>query len=119
MDWAKWLRWERGRQNGGYDKLLIAQSQLLKFDLYVLRFPEGAEIKPHTDPVKTGRHFRLNVIVKAARRGGEFVVKDAIVNRPRVKFFRPDVSEHSVTRIEEGSRYVISFGYVRPDLPRG
>lgn len=113
MEWSKWLRWEHGRQDGGYDKLLIAQSQWLKFDLYLLRFPVGSEIKKHTDPVKQGRHFRLNVIIKPARQGGQFVVKDAIVNWRRMKFFRPDISEHSVSRIEKGSRYVISFGFVR------
>jgi hypothetical protein len=51
-----------------------------------------------------GRHFRLNVILKSPRRGGEFVCTAPIFATRRVKLFRSDASEHSVTRVEGGSR---------------
>lgn len=68
---------------------------------------------PHTDRVAQGRHYRLNIIVRAARRGGEFICARPIHASRRIKLFRPDVEEHSVTTIEEGTRGVLSFGWVR------
>ena len=108
------FRWRNGRQRSGYDKMLLMQSWLpLPFDLYLLRFPTGTIIGPHTDRVQSGEHYRLNIILKPARRGGEFQCADPIYVNARIKLFRPDRSEHSVTRIEEGTRYVLSLGWVR------
>lgn len=107
-------RWCKGRQGNGYDKMLLATGWLpLPFDLYLLRFPTGTKISPHTDRVESGEHYRLNIILKPARRGGEFQCANPIYVNSRIKLFRPDRSEHSVTRIEEGTRYVLSLGWVR------
>lgn len=107
------FRWQRGRQGTGYDKmLLLTASWPIPFDSYLIRYPEGSEIPPHVDPVQTGRHYRLNVILKAPKSGGEFVCQNPIYSSPRLKLFRPDVSEHSVTRVVGGSRYVLSIGWV-------
>jgi hypothetical protein len=70
----RWLWWEKGRQNTGYDKLLWAINPfIIPFDCYLLRVPEGTQIPPHRDPVTAGRHYRLNIIVKRSPSGGEFV----------------------------------------------
>lgn len=107
------FRWQRGRQNSGYDKMLLFTLPWpLPFDSYILRFPEGVSIPPHKDPVQTGRHYRLNIILKAPRSGGEFVCAAPIYASKRIKFFRPDECEHSVTKVEGGSRYVLSIGWV-------
>jgi len=67
----RWLRWEKGRQNTGYDKLLLAVNPfLIPFDCYLLRFPDGTAIPPHRDAVTAGRHYRLNIIVKRSPAGG-------------------------------------------------
>jgi len=108
------FRWQRGRQMSGYDKMLLLQSMWpLPFDCYILKFPEGAEIAPHVDTVKQGAHYRLNIVIKRAGSGGEFVCANPIYASERIKYFRPDVSEHSVTRVDKGSRYVLSIGWVR------
>ena len=108
------FRWQRGRQQSGYDKMLLLQSLWpLPFDVYILRFPLGSEIAPHTDPVSTGQHYRLNIVLKRAKAGGEFICATPIYASPRIKLFRPDACEHSVTRVTEGSRYVLSIGWVR------
>jgi hypothetical protein len=107
------FRWRSGRQGTGYDKMLLATGWLpLPFDLYLLRFPIGTVIGPHTDRVESGEHYRLNIILRPARHGGEFRCADPIYANSRVKLFRPDRSEHSVTRIEDGTRYVLSLGWV-------
>ena len=111
---SKWLRWERGRQRSGYDKMLLLASPFpLPFDCYLLRFPEGSEIPPHRDPVKSGRHFRLNIVLTRPAAGGEFVCDNPIIDRPRIKYFRSDACTHSVTRVVGGSRYVLSIGWVK------
>lgn len=110
---AEAFRWQRGRQASGYDKMLLLRLPWpMPCDAYLLRFPEGSEIPPHTDPVATGRHYRLNIVVRKARSGGEFQCAHPIYASTRIKLFRPDACEHSVTRVQSGSRYVLSFGWV-------
>jgi hypothetical protein len=109
----KAFRWQRGRQGTGYDKmLLLTAGWPLPFDSYLIRYPVGAQIPPHTDPVQAGRHYRLNIVLKASRAGGEFVCATPIYASRRIKLFRPDACEHSVTRVEGSSRYVLSLGWV-------
>jgi hypothetical protein len=95
------FRWQRGRQGSGYDKMLLLTGRWpLPFDSYLIRYPEGSAIPPH------------NLVLKASPRGGEFVCATPIWQSRRIKFFRPDACEHSVTRVEGGSRYVLSVGWV-------
>lgn len=110
----KLLRWERGRQETGYEKMLIATASWPKpFDMYLLRFHPGHEIPPHIDKVAEGEHHRINIILKNAKEGGKFICKNAIYESKWVKYFRPDKSEHEVTKIVEGTRYVFSLGWIK------
>jgi hypothetical protein len=110
---AQAFRWQRGRQGTGYDKMLLLTAPWpVPFDSYLIRYPEGSEIPPHTDPVAAGRHYRLNIILKAPRSGGEFVCATPLYESRRIKLFRPDACAHSVTRVVGGSRYVLSVGWV-------
>jgi len=110
----KLFRWQRGRQESGYHKMLIGGAYWpIKFDMYLLKFPAGSEIPPHTDPLKEGRHYRLNVVLKQAREGGIFFCNSPIFETNRVKLFRPDITEHEVSKIRRGNRYVLSIGWVR------
>ncbi|MFZ6844949.1 2OG-Fe(II) oxygenase [Undibacterium sp. RuTC16W] len=110
---SKAFRWQRGRQGTGYDKMLLLTAPWpLPFDSYIIRYPEGAEIPPHTDPVQNGRHYRLNLILKSPRSGGDFICATPIYSSKKIKLFRPDACEHSVTRVVGGSRYVLSVGWV-------
>jgi hypothetical protein len=115
---SKAFRWQAGRQGTGYDKmLLLTASWPLPFDSYLIRYPEGSQIPPHTDPLSSGRHYRLNVILKSSRVGGAFVCARPIFESKRIKLFRPDACEHSVTKVEGGSRYVLSIGWVLGKRP--
>ena len=111
---SKLFRWERGRQKSGYDKMLLCGAMWpIKFDTYLLKFPEGSEISPHTDKVVSGKHYRLNIVLKNADKGGEFICSNPIYETKRIKLFRPDVSEHQVSKIVKGNRYLLSIGWVK------
>lgn len=110
----RFFRWVPGRQQTGYDKmLLITALWPLPFDCYLLRFKPGQGVPPHVDQVEDGRHYRLNLVLRQARAGGEFVCDKLIYESRRIKLFRPDIAEHSVSEVTEGSRYVLSIGWVR------
>ena len=112
----KWLRWEDGRQGGGYRKLLLG---LLPFaDSYLLHMPEGSALGPHKDPVEGKEHHRVNVILKRASKGGVFRTRHEegwrdIPSNKRIVRFRPDSIEHEVTQVTKGGRWVLSFGWVQ------
>lgn len=115
----KAFRWESGRQHSGYDKMLLLTGRYpIPFDMYLLRFPKGSYIAEHVDTVESGKHFRLNVILKKAELGGEFNCEKMIWESARIKLFRPDIMKHSVGRIEKGERYVLSVGWVKGPSPR-
>jgi hypothetical protein len=117
-------RWEHGRQAGGYSKLLLARSALLKFDVYLIRMPTGSVVMPHRDPVKPGfEHHRVNITLCRAHRGGVTVIEgDDVVDLvhpimhpmyDRAYHFRPDMREHAVTKITSGSLWLLSIGWLR------
>lgn len=109
----KLYRWEKGRQKTGYDKMLLGGFLWpIPVDVYLLKFSEGQEIPPHTDAVNNGKHFRLNLVLKSAKQGGEFKCEAPIFETNRIKLFRPDKSEHSVTQVVKGQRYLLSIGWV-------
>lgn len=85
----------------------------IKFDMYLLKFPVGSEIPPHTDTLREGKHYRLNFVLKQAREGEVFLCNSPIFETNRVKLFRPDITEHEVSKIRQGNRYVLSIGWVR------
>ena len=96
----KLFRWQKGRQRSGYDKMLLCGALWpIKFDVYLLKFPEGSEIAPHTDIVETGKHYRLNIVLKNADEGGKFICKTPIYENSHIKLFRPDTCEHQVSKI--------------------
>ncbi|WP_394202306.1 hypothetical protein [Marinagarivorans algicola] len=102
---ARLFRWERGRQKTRYHKMLLCGATWpIKFDIYFLRFPEGSEIKPHTDKVISGQHYRLNIVIKDADIGGDFICSNAIFESARIKLFRPDISEHPGSYIKNSSQ---------------
>ncbi|WP_180007122.1 MULTISPECIES: 2OG-Fe(II) oxygenase [unclassified Acinetobacter] len=104
---------KKGRQHSGSDKMLLLQNHLgLKCDAYFLRFPVGSMIPPRQDSVQYGQHFRLNIVIKKSKAGGEFICERSIIDLPRVKLFRPDLYRHEVTEVQGSSCYVLSIGCV-------
>ena len=116
---SQWLKWQEGRQHSGYSKLLLLTGHFpLPFDVYLLKFEKNSSVPAHRDLVTVGRHYRLNIVLKHARAGGAFTCKGAIINWPRIKLFRPDLYEHSVSMVENGRRLVLSIGFIRKERNR-
>ena len=111
---TNFLCWRPGRQASGYEKMLLAANPfVVPFDCYLLRFKIGSEVPRHRDPVDGKRHYRLNIILRNAKSGGDFHCDKPIFETRRVKLFRPDASAHAVSKINDGTRYVLSIGWVR------
>ena len=112
--------WQVGRsanENAPYYKLKVFISKFFKVDCYLLKYPKGSKIKWHTDPSPNGyKHYRLNITLQKAKVGGKFVYLDTngtcvLLNR-RFNLFRPDIIEHGVSTITDGTRYVLSIGWL-------
>lgn len=87
------------------------------WDVYLLYYPDGSEIPPHTDPTPTPeqKHVRLNAVVDAALEGGDLVlysdreVKAFSVGAGDAIIFSPSDQTHAVDPIQ-GRRIVFSVG---------
>lgn len=95
--------------------LLLWSKYPVPFDMYLLKYPQGSEITSHVDQVKSGKHYRLNIILKNADIGGNFNVEKSIFETKRIKIFRPDISKHSVSKIIKGERILFSLGFILRD----
>lgn len=117
----KWLQWDYGRQGSGYSKLLLAMSKRLKFDCYILRFPDGVGIPEHTDPAVDGyEHHRLNIFLNSPCVGtGKVTINGPYKSwfNDRIQLFRPDLYKHNMTPVEfiwsKDSLYILSIGWLK------
>lgn len=106
----RWFTWLKGRQNSGYEKMvLFANQHIIPCDIHLLRYFVGSLVPVHYDLEPGYRHYRLNIIIRKAIVGGEFWCQHPIISFWRIHFFRSD-DAHSVSKIQKGSRYVLSFG---------
>lgn len=107
----KLWKWQKGRQEGTeYQKFPLWYFKIWKwgFDAYILKYEPKTILKLHTDPVKDGKHWRLNIKLKGS---SYFYRKDRGHNTKIVNFFRPDIIPHELTVITK--TYKLSFGFVK------
>jgi len=105
----RWLKWIPGRQGGDYQKKLLAVfgiPYIFGFDMYMLKFEPECHLKEHKDKTESGKHYRLNIILKGK---GDFKCEKTIINTRRVVLFRPDKYLHSMKN-DESERTVLSIG---------
>jgi hypothetical protein len=103
------MRWQVGRQGTGYHKLNLFQwgsGQLWGADCWLIKYPANASIPTHTDPVPGKRHYRLNILL----RGEDKFKGETIFATKRIKFFRPDITPHSVEEVSK-PRLILSIGW--------
>lgn len=112
MEKPKLWKWEEGRQKSGYKKLCLFYLEWpIAMDMYLLKYERGNFIAPHRDVVQGKKHYRCNVTLRKACKGGKFSCEKVLFNFWRVCLFRPDISTHSVTEISQGSRVLFSIGW--------
>lgn len=100
-------------------RILFRSRQL---NVYLVRYSAGHRIVPHVDMVSEGRLYKFNWVLVKPRAGGEFRCERNIFNLfGRFILFRPDLYQHQVTRIERGTRWLLSFALssMEPDTSRG
>ena len=109
------MRWEMGRQGGGYRKMKLFSSEKRKMDIYLLHFPEGSEVPIHIDPAPEGFiHQRLNIFLKRPKEGGQIFVEGPVLNIGPFNLFMASVWRHLMTRVTKGSAYILSIGWLEP-----
>lgn len=109
----KLFRWNKGRQNTGYDVFPFFMSKWLKMDCYLIRISEGVEIPEHNDEVEAGKHYRLNIHF-GFYNGGKFHCESYICKLFETLFyFRPDIFKHSLGKVVSGTLYIFSLGFVK------
>lgn len=108
----KLFKWGFGRHDTGYKAFTLIYSKYFNLDCYLIHYAKGASIPPHKDPVKKGKMYRLNIEFWKANKGGQFKCDTIFSLFNRIHFFRPDIQEHQVTPVEDGSRWVFSIGKI-------
>lgn len=87
------------------------------FFLSLISYPQGSIVEKHHDgginPLKMKPLLgcNLNIVLKKAVEGGEFICMEAWVNTGRIKIFNGDKYDHEVTRVEKGRRVIFAFKF--------
>lgn len=100
------IGWRPGRQGSGYSKLLLWESKHLSCDAYLLKYPPNTGVPTHTDVVAGKQHYRINILIC----GEDNFKGETIFSSKRIKFFRPDISPHSVEKVSR-ARIILSIGW--------
>jgi len=114
------FRWQHVTSRGDFWKLSLAPLVMAVGDCYLLYYGPGGRVDAHIDLLPApfpGGLLRLNVVLKQARKGGRFhfaTPECGIGWGQRVFLFRPDETFHWVTAVEEGERWVLTFGLYLP-----
>ncbi len=111
----KLWKWLPGRQaKTHYWKFPLWSFRIWKFgfDAYILKYKPTTLLDWHKDPVKNGKHWRLNIKLKG---WATFEVKGKAWWLPLgITVFRPDLYEHRLMVYQYGCTK-LSFGFVKFD----
>ncbi len=113
----KLWRWIPGRQkNCEYKKLCLWYFRIWKwgFDAYILKYNARTFLPIHTDVVKNGRHYRLNI--KLWGQAQFFISEKPLSSKynstyKRINFFQPDLYYHALNIYKPTVK--LSFGFVK------
>ncbi|WP_158773581.1 2OG-Fe(II) oxygenase [Cobetia sp. L2A1] len=86
-----------------------------RLTINLVTYPQGHRVMRHNDPMGSGRYYKLNIVLKKPRQGGVFEADGTLFTLfDRIVLFRPDLHEHSVSRIEQGKRVLLSIALHAP-----
>ncbi len=106
-------QWYNVGQNISYRKFVFSLRWPItfQFQIHLTRYKSGSWLSEHVDEIhEKERQFRLVLVLKKAKQGGELLCEHFITNRSRLKLFEPCKYKHEVTRVEEGERIVALIG---------
>ena len=108
-----YFRWVPGRQqNCDYKKKKLWEFGSKRFnkfsDCYLVKYPANARLPKHTDPVRQGKHIRINVQLMGK---GQFGIDGPHKKFGPIVIFRPDVNPHWMTNLDS-ERLILSLGFV-------
>ncbi len=73
-------------------------------------YPTQHRVMNPIDPVQQGRYYRFNAVLIKPESGAMFRCSKCLINLfNQVYLFRPDKHEHSVSKINPGTRVLLSF----------
>jgi hypothetical protein len=111
--WKDVFKWKGGRQRSGYRTfLLFFNPFFIPFHVLLLHYPAWSYTPFHVDPVPGKRHYRFNLSFWLPKIGGTPLIVKPYINTRRIQFFRSDLCPHSVSTVYEGTRWVLSIGWV-------
>ena len=114
---VKLWKWQKGRQyETEYFKFPLWYFKIWKFgfDGYILKYSDNTVLDWHTDKIKNGKHWRLNIKLKGEN---YFSInkEKVIIHKPYklFMFFRPDLVSHRLIVVSKTIK--LSFGFVKFD----
>lgn len=115
MKKIKLFKWQKGRQYGcDYYKFPLWYFRIWRwgFDAYILKFKAKSEVPWHKDPVKNGKHYRINIRLSG---WATFIIEEDGRRKPYLvntdRWFRPDICPHMLVVITDYK--LLSFGFVK------
>ncbi len=100
------MDWQSGRLGTGYKKLKLARGSF--WDAWLLHFPKGSFVPPHTDPVKGKKLYRLNILLFGQDNFRPKSMRNVYRLGP-FTLFRADLVKHHVSTTDR-ARFVLSIG---------
>lgn len=104
-------KWQAGRNKEcSYQKFPLWNFRLWKFgfDAYIIKYEPSTILPKHKDPVKGGKHWRLNIKLKGV---ATFIANECFYINKTFIVFRPDIVEHSLIVYRKGCTK-LSLGFV-------
>lgn len=90
----KLWKWQTGRNKEcSYQKFPLWYFKIgsYGFDGYILKYEPKTILPYHKDPVKNGKHWRINIKLKGI---ATFICDKCIYRNRFITIFRPDIYEH-------------------------
>ncbi len=113
----EWSPWKRVELDGARVSFRACEINLrwpvsLQIQLHTNEYAKGDYLCEHIDQIrKEERQVRFQIILVKAKQGGELKCEKFIYESPRIKIFEPTKWKHSVTKVEEGRRLLLNFGF--------
>ncbi len=108
----KLFRWQKGWGKTGFELFPLIYWAWMSMDCYLLRYRTGTKICVQWDKAIGYAHYRFNITLKNAKRGGLMRFEKTIFKLGPFHLFRPDERMFLISPVHEGTKYILSFGWL-------